>query len=144
MPPWWILNACYRISRPIDPRLRELVIHAVLADPQGCLVLAWCLSSAWTVAPLGLVEVQASTRSYYVYLTNDCAKVNIIMPFTAFKVAAHPGFYNDVWDFRPAAKGEISVAKVRGGRFEIAYEIHVSGPIHCFVTAYSPTFLSFF
>ena len=50
------------------------------------------------------------------------------MPLTATQLLEHPAFERVIRDLPPTKKGEISVAKGRGGPFNIAYEVHGSGP----------------
>ena len=55
------------------------------------------------------------------------------MPLTAAEVISHPAFQHVIWDLPPTISGKASVAKTRGGPFNIAYEVHGSGPIHLVV-----------
>lgn len=52
---------------------------------------------------------------------------------TAAELAAHPAFNNVIWNLTPTKKGEVEVAKDRGGPIKLAYEIHGHGPIHLVV-----------
>jgi hypothetical protein len=54
-------------------------------------------------------------------------------PLTAAEVVEHPEFKHTIWDLKPSKKGKVSVARGRGGPFNIAYEIHGEGPVHLLV-----------
>ncbi|KAF2766359.1 alpha/beta-hydrolase [Teratosphaeria nubilosa] len=47
---------------------------------------------------------------------------------SADQIIAHPEYPHVNWELTPASKGKVEVAKVRGGPFNIAYEIHGHGP----------------
>ncbi|KAI9816458.1 MAG: hypothetical protein M1827_001590 [Pycnora praestabilis] len=51
-------------------------------------------------------------------------------PLTAAELVQHPEFEHVTWDLKPAQKGKVEVAKGRGGPFDIAYEVHGTGPLH--------------
>lgn len=63
------------------------------------------------------------------------------MPLRAEEILAHPAFHNVIWDLEPAKKGKCSVAKGRGGPFDIAYEIHGTGPRKIIVSIATLPFL---
>ena len=44
-------------------------------------------------------------------------------PLTVAQLQRHPDFNNAIWDLKPTDKGEVNVAKGRGGPSKIAYEI---------------------
>ena len=46
---------------------------------------------------------------------------------TVAQLQQHPGFKNAFWDLKPTVKGNVNVARERGGPFKIAYEIHGKG-----------------
>lgn len=57
------------------------------------------------------------------------------MPLTAAEIVEHPAFkQNVIWDLKPTKKAKCSVAKGRGGPFNLMYEIHGTGPIHMIVS----------
>jgi len=56
------------------------------------------------------------------------------MPLTAAEVVQHPGFENVIWNLPTNKKGKVTVARSRGGPFDIAYEVHGTGPIHLVVS----------
>ncbi len=57
------------------------------------------------------------------------------MPLTAAEIVQHPAFkQNVIWDLKPTKKAKCSVAKGRGGPFNLMYEIHGTGPIHMIVS----------
>ena len=58
------------------------------------------------------------------------------MPLTAAELIQHPAFPDVIWDLKPTTKGKCAVAASRGGPFNIAYEIHGSGPIRTVVSTY--------
>ena len=43
---------------------------------------------------------------------------------SAAELKAHPGYQNLEWDLPPTKKGMCSVAKGRGGPFNLWYEVH--------------------
>lgn len=51
------------------------------------------------------------------------------MPLTSAEIVEHPAFKDVIWDLKPTTKGKCAVATGRGGPFNIAYEIHGTGPI---------------
>lgn len=55
------------------------------------------------------------------------------MPLTFAELVGHPEFQNVIHSLPPTQKGTVAVAKGRGGPFNIAYEIHGTGPIHIVV-----------
>lgn len=61
------------------------------------------------------------------------------MPLRPAEIIQHPAFENVIYDLKPTEKGFAPVAVGRGGPFNIAYEIHGSGPKHLVV---GPPFLS--
>ena len=58
------------------------------------------------------------------------------MPLTAAEILANPAYHHVVRDLPPTKKGKVSVAKGRGGPFDVAYEIHGTGPIHIVVSSH--------
>lgn len=52
------------------------------------------------------------------------------MPLTFAELVEHPAFEHIIYKLSPTKKGTLAVAKGRGGPFNIAYEIHGTGPIH--------------
>ena len=56
------------------------------------------------------------------------------MSLTAAEIIEHPAFNSVIWDLTPTKKGKCAVAHRRGGPFDIAYEIHGTGPIHLVVS----------
>jgi hypothetical protein len=54
-------------------------------------------------------------------------------PLTAEELQAHPEFPYVELNLTPTRKESVSVAAGRGGPFQLAYEIHGSGPIHLVV-----------
>ena len=56
------------------------------------------------------------------------------MPLTAAEIIEHPAFEHVIRDLRPTKKGKVSVAKGRGGPFNIAYEVHGFGSNHIVVS----------
>ncbi|MCJ1390896.1 hypothetical protein MMC18_003757 [Xylographa bjoerkii] len=52
------------------------------------------------------------------------------MPLTVAEVLEHPAYPHVVRDLQPTMKGKVAVANGRGGPFDIAYEVHGSGPNH--------------
>ena len=58
-------------------------------------------------------------------------------PLTSAEIVQHPAFKDVIWDLPPTTKGNCAVASTRrGGPFNIAYEIHGTGPIHTIVSIY--------
>ena len=57
------------------------------------------------------------------------------MPLTAAEIVEHPAFNTVKWQLKPTKKGKCPAARGRGGPFEIAYEIHGTGPIHLVVSS---------
>ena len=55
------------------------------------------------------------------------------MPFTVAEVLEHPAYPHVIWDLQPTKKGKVAVANGRGGPFDIAFEVHGSGPNHLVV-----------
>lgn len=55
------------------------------------------------------------------------------MPLTAAEIIEHPAFKSVIWPLAPTKKGKCAVAHGRGGPFDIAYEIHGTGPTHLVV-----------
>lgn len=55
------------------------------------------------------------------------------MSLTAVEIVKHPAYQGVRWDLKPTEKGRCSVAKGRGGPFDLAYEIHGDGPVHIIV-----------
>ncbi|KAK1659899.1 glycylpeptide N-tetradecanoyltransferase [Colletotrichum godetiae] len=47
---------------------------------------------------------------------------------TAEETMRHPSYSSTIWNLEPDRKGKCSVAKDRGGPFNIAWEIHGTGP----------------
>lgn len=64
------------------------------------------------------------------------------MPLTAAELIEHPAFPDVIWDLKPTTKGKCVVAATRGGPFNIAYEIHGTGPIRIVVSSYISPFNS--
>lgn len=60
------------------------------------------------------------------------------MPLRPAEIIQHPAFENVIYDLQPTEKGFAPVAIGRGGPFNIAYEVHGSGPKHLVV---GPPFL---
>lgn len=57
------------------------------------------------------------------------------MGLTAAEIIEHPAFkQNVIWDLKPNEKAKISVAKGRGGPFNLMYEMHGNGPIRILVS----------
>ncbi|MCJ1280711.1 hypothetical protein MMC26_000028 [Xylographa opegraphella] len=52
------------------------------------------------------------------------------MPLTVAEVLEHPAYPHVIWNFQPSKKGKVAVANRRGGPFDIAFEVHGSGPNH--------------
>ena len=64
--------------------------------------------------------------------------INPRMPsLTADEIKRHPEYGTVVWDLEAAKKGTVSVAKGRGGPFDIAYEVHGTGPLKLVVSSSS-------
>ena len=55
------------------------------------------------------------------------------MPLTCAEISRHPAFQHVIHSLPPTKKDTLSVAKDRGGPFNISYEIHGNGPIHLVV-----------
>ncbi|EMD60703.1 hypothetical protein COCSADRAFT_40311 [Bipolaris sorokiniana ND90Pr] len=51
-------------------------------------------------------------------------------PMTAQELPQHPEYPHIVWQLTPQSQGKVPVAKDRGGPFNVAYELHGSGPRH--------------
>ncbi|KAF2198280.1 alpha/beta hydrolase-like protein, partial [Delitschia confertaspora ATCC 74209] len=51
-------------------------------------------------------------------------------PMTAAEVVKHPEYPYIIWDLKPEKKGQVTVAKNRGGPINIAYEVHGHGDKH--------------
>ena len=49
-------------------------------------------------------------------------------PLIAAELVKHPEFEHVTWALKPAKKGKIAVAEVRGGPIKISYEVHGIGP----------------
>lgn len=56
------------------------------------------------------------------------------MPLRPAEIIQHPAFENVIYDLQPTKKGFVPVAIGRGGPFNIAYEVHGSGPKHLVVS----------
>lgn len=56
------------------------------------------------------------------------------MSLTSAEIVEHPAFKEVIWDLKPTTKGKCAVAAGRGGPFDIAYEIHGTGPIRTIVS----------
>lgn len=65
-------------------------------------------------------------------------------PLTAAEVMKHPEFPKVIWDLKPAESGEVSVAKGRGGPFDISYEVHGTGEICLVVCSVLWKLMSFY
>ncbi|MCJ1318992.1 hypothetical protein MMC15_004324 [Xylographa vitiligo] len=52
------------------------------------------------------------------------------MPLTVAEVLEHPAYPHVIWDLQPTKKGKVAIANGRGGPFDIAFEVHGSGPNH--------------
>lgn len=59
------------------------------------------------------------------------------MPLTSAQIVGHPAFQHAILNLPPTEEGTLAVAKGRGGPFNIAYEIHGTGPIHLVVSRLS-------
>ena len=46
----------------------------------------------------------------------------------AADIVKHPEYGSVVWNLEPAQSGKLAVAKDRWGPFNIAYEVHGTGP----------------
>jgi len=57
-------------------------------------------------------------------------------PLTLDELVNHPEFPKTTWDLKPTQKGKVSVAKGRGGPFNVSYEVHGTGPVHIIVCIY--------
>lgn len=55
-------------------------------------------------------------------------------PMTAQELPQHPEYPHIVWQLTPQSQGKVPVAKDRGGPFNVAYELHGSGPRHLVVS----------
>lgn len=62
------------------------------------------------------------------------------MPLTFAEIVEHPAFEHVIYKLSPTKKGTLAVAKGRGGPFNIAYEIHGTGPIHLVVSRPSSSY----
>ena len=60
------------------------------------------------------------------------------MPLTCAEILRHPAFQHVIHSLPPTKKDTLSVAKDRGGSFNISYEIHGIGPIHLVVSPPRP------
>lgn len=65
------------------------------------------------------------------------------MPLSAAELVAHSGYKSVVWDLKPTSSGKCSVGAGRGGPFDLAYEIHGTGPNHLIVFAPARSILLF-
>lgn len=57
------------------------------------------------------------------------------MPLVASELVALPGFQHVIQDLQPSKKGNVAVARGRGGPLNIAYEVHGGGPVHLVVSS---------
>lgn len=56
------------------------------------------------------------------------------MPLTVAEIVEHPAFEHVIHKLSPTKNDTLAVAKGRGGPFNMAYEIHGTGPIHLVVS----------
>ncbi|MCJ1435578.1 hypothetical protein MMC27_004952 [Xylographa pallens] len=52
------------------------------------------------------------------------------MPLTVAEVLEHPAYPHVIRRLQPTKKGKVAIASRRGGPFDIAFEVHGSGPNH--------------
>ena len=62
----------------------------------------------------------------------------MVLP-TVDETLAHRAYEDAVWKFDPVRQGKLSVADGRGGPFNIAWEVHGSGPILVVVRTLIPS-----